>query len=260
MNRKLWNVFAGLGAIAMSTVWTGQACAQTSEVKEKPALYTYVADWNFPREQWANVKKAIASTQRVMDKALAEGTLVGYGTDEILVHQADGQTHDDWWSSMSLAGVLSVLDQIGKGGDSASSVLTSATDHRDNIYVSHYYNWKPGALKDGYTYEGSYRLKPDAPDGAVDLISKRLVVPLLEKLLADGTLQEYEVDTQEIHTEAPGMFSIVYLAAHADGLDKVNAALDEAIRTDPMGSMAFAAMVDLSAHHDDLAHSRATYK
>jgi hypothetical protein len=111
MNRKLWKVFAGLGAVA--AVWAGQAGAQTSEVKEKPALYTYVADWNFPRERWADVEKATASTQKVMDKALAEGTLVGYGTDEILVHQADGQTHDDWWSSMSLAGVLSVLDQIG---------------------------------------------------------------------------------------------------------------------------------------------------
>jgi hypothetical protein len=260
MNRKWWKVFAGLGVVAMSPVWAGQASAQTSEVKEKPALYTYVADWNFPRERWADVEKATASTQKVMDKAMADGTLVGYGTDEILVHQADGQTHDDWWSSMTLAGVLNVLEQIGKGGDSSSSVLTSATDHRDDIYVSHYYNWKPGTLKDGYTYEASYRLKPDAPGGAVDLISKKLVVPLLEKLLADGTLQEYEVDTQEVHTEAPGMFTIVYLAVHADGLDKVNAALDEAIKSDPMGATAFSAMVDMAAHHDDLAHSHATYK
>jgi hypothetical protein len=253
-------VFAGLGAVAMSAVWAGQAGAQTTEVKEKPALYTYVADWNFPRERWADVEKATVSTQKVMDKAIADGILVGYGADEILVHQADGQTHDDWWSSMSLAGVLTVLDQIGKGGDSASSVLTSATDHRDAIYVSRYYNWKPGTLKDAYTYEASYRLKPDAPDGAVDLLSKRLIAPLLEKLLVDGTLQEYEVDTQDIHTEAPGMFTIVYLTAHAEGLDKVSAALDEAIKADPLGATAFASMVDVSAHHDDLAHSRATYK
>ena len=30
-------------------------------------------------------------------------------------------------------------------------------------------------------------------------------MPLLEKLFADGTLREYEVDTQAIHTEAPGL-------------------------------------------------------
>jgi hypothetical protein len=115
-------------------------------------------------------------------------------------------------------------------------------------------------VKDGYTYTAYYRLKPDAPDDAVSILSKRLVVPLLEKLLADGTLQEYEVDTQAIHTEAPGTFLIVYIATHADGLDKVNAALAEEIKSNPMGGVGFQSMVDLSAHHDDLDRTNATYK
>ena len=85
-------------------------------------------------------------------------------------------------------------------------------------------------------------------------------MPLLEKLFADGTLREYEVDTQAIHTEAPGSFSIVYLAANADGLDKVNAALDEAIKSNPLGGVAFGSMVDITAHHDELGRTNATYK
>jgi hypothetical protein len=36
-------------------------------------------------------------------KALADGTIVGYGNDEDLVHQAYGETHDNWWSAMSMA-------------------------------------------------------------------------------------------------------------------------------------------------------------
>ncbi len=260
MNGKVWKVFAGLCALGMSAVWAGQAGAQTSEVKEKPALYTYVADWNIPRAQWADMEKSYAATQKLMDKAISDGTIVGYGSDVTLVHQGDGVTHDDWWSAMSLAGVLNVLDQLEKGGGSSTSVLDSATNHFDNVYVSRYYNWHPGAVKDGYTYEASYRLKPDAPDDAVETLSKKLIVPLLEKLFADGTLREYEVDTQEIHTEAPGNFTIVYLAANAEGLDKVNAALDEAMKADPLGGVAFTSMVDLSAHHDDLARSQATYK
>jgi len=260
MNGKVWRVFAGLCALGMSVVWAGQAGAQTSEVKEKPALYTYVADWNIPRAQWADMEKSYAATQKLMDKAISDGTIVGYGSDVTLVHQGDGVTHDAWWSAMSLAGVLNVLDQLEKGGGSSTSVLDSATNHFDNVYVSRYYNWHPGAVKDGYTYEASYRLKPDAPDDAVQTLSKRLIVPLLEKLFADGTLREYEVDTQEIHTEAPGTFTIVYLAANADGLDKVNAALDEAMKSDPLGGVAFTSMVDLSAHHDNLDRSQATYK
>src|ERR1700728_5486578 len=220
MNGKMWKVLTGLCALGMSAVWAGQAGAQTSEMKEKPALYTYVADWNIPRAQWADMEKSYAATQKLMDKAVSDGTIVGYGSDVTLVHQGDGVTHDDWWSAMSLAGVLNVLDQLEKSSDSATSVLASATNHFDNIYESRYYNWHPGATKDGYTYEASYRLKPDAPDDAVDTLSKKLIVPLLEKLVADGTLHEYEVDTQAIHTEAPGSFLIVYVAKNAEGLDK----------------------------------------
>ncbi|MGA3223275.1 MAG: hypothetical protein ABSC65_05910 [Acidobacteriaceae bacterium] len=260
MNGKFWKVFTGLGAVAMSAVWAGQACAQTSEIKEKPALYTYVADWNIPREKWGDMEKSYAGTQKILDKAVADGTIVGYGSDVTLVHQGDGVTHDDWWSAMSLAGVLNVLDQLEKASDSSTSVLASATNHFDNVYESRYYNYHPGTVKDGYTYEASYRLKPDAPDDSVEVLSKKLIVPLLEKLFADGTLREYEVDTQAIHTEAPGLFTIIYLAASAEGLDKVNAALDAAIKADPLGGVAFGSMVDISAHHDELGRSMATYK
>jgi hypothetical protein len=260
MNGKLWKVFAGLGAVAISAVWAGQAGAQTSEVKEKPPLYTYVANWNIPRAEWPDMEKAGAANQKILDKAIGDGTIVGYGADVNLVHQGDGVTHDDWWSAMSLAGVLHVLDQFAKSGDSTGSVLDTATNHFDNVYVSRFYNWHPGSWKDGYTYAASYRLKPDAPEDSVDTLSKRLIVPLLEKLLADGTLHEYEVDTQAVHTEAPGTFLIVYLAAQAEGLDKVNAALEEAIKSNPLGGVAFESLVDLTAHHDELDHSSATYK
>jgi hypothetical protein len=260
MNGKVLKVFAGLGVVAMSAVWTGQAGAQTLEIKEKPALYTYVADWNIPREKWGDMDKSYAGTQKLMDKAVADGTIVGYGSDVTLVHQGDGVTHDNWWSAMSLAGVLNVLDQLEKASDSSTSVLASATNHFDNVYESRYYNYHPGTVKDGYTYEASYRLKPDAPDDSVEVLSKKLIVPLLEKLFADGTLREYEVDTQAIHTEAPGSFTIIYLAASAEGLDKVNAALDAAIKADPLGGVAFGSMVDITAHHDELGRSMATYK
>ena len=55
----------------------------------------------------------------------------------------------------------------------------------------------------------TYELKPDAPDNAVDTISQNVVVPVLEKMLADGTIIEYEIDVLSVHTQAPGTFSIV---------------------------------------------------
>jgi len=260
MSRELWKVFAGLGALAMSAGWTGLAAAQMAEVKEKPPLYTYVAEWNIPRAQWAEMAKGNAASQKIMDQSVADGTILGFGSDRTVVHQSDGITHDEWWSAMSMAGVLNVLDRLEKASDSGSSVLASATDHSDEIYISRYYNWHPGSWKGGYTFEASYTLRPDAPDDAVAMLSKNMIVPVLEKLFTDGTIDEYEIDSQAVHTEAPGTFQIVYLTPNAEGVDKVNAAIREAVKSKPLDGPAFESMVTDPAHRDSLLRSDATYK
>lgn len=256
MNRKLWGLLAGIWALVLLTLVASPLFAQTA-VKEKPPLYSYVANWVIPRAQWAELEKSNAADDSLMQKALANGTIVGYGNDINLMHSSDGATHDDWWSAMSIAGLLGVLDQL-KG--STAPVLNSATKHWDNIYVSRYYNWHSGTMKGGYGNVSMYKLKADAPDSAVDLLSKNLVAPLMEKLLADGTISEYEIDTEAYHTDAPGMFAIVYLTPNAVGIDKVNAAIMETLKANPLSGPAFGSMVDFSAHRDFLARSNATYK
>jgi hypothetical protein len=79
-------------------------------------------------------------------------------------------------------------------------------------------------------------------------------------VLADGTIHEYEIDTQAIHREAPGTFLIVYIAASAEGLDKVNTALQEALKASPLNGSALGSMTDSSAHRDELTRTNATYK
>jgi len=236
------------------------ALGQTPEVKEKPRMFTYVSNWSIPRAQWPDVDKTTGVTQGILEKSFADGTLVGYGNDTNLVHQPEGSTHDFWWSAMSLAGLINVLEQVRKSSNATSPVLSSATKHWDDIFVSRYYNWHSGSWKDVYTYGSSYKLKADAPDDAVDQLSKNLIVPIMEKLLANGTIHEYEIDTQAVHTEAPGTFWIFYIAANAEALDKVNAAIRESFKANPMGGPAFASMVDFAPHRDELARTNASYK
>jgi hypothetical protein len=259
MKRTLFS-FAGLCTLAMAAVWAVPAGAQMAEVKEKPPMYSYVSFWNIPRAQWGEMEKADAADKPLLDKAVASGAIIGYGNDVNMVHQPDGSTHDEWWSSMSMAGLMSVLDQFYKNGSATSSVLESATKHWDGIYVSRYYNWHSGSWQGLYTHGGSYKLKADAPDDAVDMISKGLLVPLLEKQLANGTIQEYEIDTEAIHTDAPGTIWVFYIATNADSLDKVNAAVRDSRKTNPLGGAAFDSMIDFSAHRDYLARTNATYK
>jgi hypothetical protein len=260
MNKKAWSVVAGLCALAMSTGLATPARAQMSEVKEKPPMYSYVSFWNIPRTQWPEMAKADAADQKILEKAVANGSIVGYGNDVSLVHLPDGATHDDWWSAMSMAGVLDVLDQFYKSGSATTPVLASATKHWDGIFVSRYYNWHSGSWKDLYTHGASYKLKADAPDDAVEKLSKHMIAPLMEKMLAEGTIHEYEIDTEAIHTEAPGTFWIFYLAANADGVDKVSAAVREALKANPMSGPGFSSMVDFTEHRDFLARTSATYK
>jgi len=260
MNLKMGRVFAAVCALAMIAVLAVPAVAQMAEVKEKPPMYTYVGNWAIPRAQWAEMAKNTAADQPTLEKAMVAGTIVAYGNDVNLVHQADGETHDDWWSAMSMAGLLSVLDAFYKSGGTTTPALESATKHSDDIFVSRYYNWHPGSYKDVYTHGSSYALKADAPDDALDTLSKNLIVPLMEKMLAQGAIHEYEVDTQAIHTEAPGTFWLFYITANAEGLDKVNAALREALKANPMAGPAFGSMVDFKPHRDYLARTNATYK
>lgn len=260
MNNKFWKVFACVCAMAVSAFCAAPASAQMQEVKEKPRMYTYVAFWTIARPQWAEQDKLVASEQKMMEKAVADGSIVGYGDDKNLIHQVDGATHDTWFSATSMAGVLNVLDQIYKSGIPTAPVQATASRHWDGMYVSRFYNWHPGSWKDVYTAGAMYKLKADAPADALEMLSKTLFVPLLEKMLADGTIHEYEIDTEAIHTEAPGTFWIEYVAANAEALDKVNAAVREAQKANPLGGSSFNSVVDFKEHRDSLSRTNATYK
>ena len=259
MHRCIFRVIAVLCALSLLEICAAPAVAQ-SDVKEKPPMYTYVGNWAIPRAQWGEMEKANTADQPTYEKAFKAGTLVGYGNDVTIVHQGDGQTHDEWWSAMSMAGLLNVLEQFYASGSATSSALSSATKHWDGIYVSRYYNWKPGSYKNAYTRVATYKLKPDAPNDAVEMLSKTLFVPYFEKLLAEGSIVEYEIDTEAIHTDNPSIFAAVFIAANAEGLDKANAALQTLTKANPLVGPAIGSMVDFSAHRDELARTNATYK
>lgn len=249
-----------LGLLATGVLTAAPASAQTAEVKEKPPLYTYIGSFALPRSKWAEIEKQNVAEQKTFDKAVAGGRLVGYGTDVELVHTNDGFTHDSFWSSMSMGGVLGVLDDLEKGGTTTGSVLASATKHEDALVVSRYYNWKPGTTKGGYSHVASYTLKDNAPDNALDVISRSFGVPLFEKLLAEGSVMEYEIDEEQIHTEKPNRFWVVYLCKSADDLDKVNAALNGAFGATPFIGPALDSMVQNAEHRDYLSRTDAVYK
>jgi len=249
----VWTVFAGASSLVMAAVWATPASAQSAKVEERPPMYTMISSWVIPRAQLSELEKALVDT----NKALPVSSLIGYGADETVLHQTEGSTHRVWWSGMSMAAVLNALEEVLK---ISAPVLNRATNHWDGIFVSRFYNWHSGSSHGAYTQLTSFKLNAGAPDDAVESLSKNIFVPLFEKLLADGTLIEYEVDVQPEHTEAPDIFWISFITAKAEGLDKANAAIAEAFNTNPLFGPAFASAVNFAVHRDYLYRTEATYR
>lgn len=260
MNMRLWSALAGLCGFAVLTFGGLSSSAQSSPAQPKPPMYSYIANWQIPRSHWAEMPKAEAADKPIMEKALAAGTIVGYGDDELVVHSADGETHDDWWSSMSMAGLLKVREELFAAGTPMSPALEAATKHWDLLFVSRYYNRRPGAFKNAYTWVATYELKPDASGDALETLSQNVMAPFMEKMFADGTILEYEIDVMAVHSGAPGTFWVSWVTPTPEGVDKVNGALAETLKAEPMIAPAFGSATKGSAHRDELLFSEGAYK
>lgn len=251
---KAWAVSAARTALVVAVACAIPVLAPSAQVEQKPPMYTYVSKWTIPRAQWPELEKMLADTNKVL---AGGGSLVGYGSNETLLHQSGGSTHTVWWSAMTMGALLNVLAELHK---TSEPVLNVATNHWDGIYVSRFYHWRPGSAHGVYTQTTSYKLKADASRDAVDILSENIFVPLFEKLISDGTLIGYEVYVQAEHTEAPGSFGITFITAKAEGLDKANASIEDAFRANPLIGPAFDSEVDFAAHRDYLSRTEATYR
>lgn len=261
MKLSYWlSTVAGLAVLGMTATVSG---AQTGDVQEKPSLYRYVSYWTFPRDHWGEVDKYNAtSDQSTLAPALAAGTIVGYGDDENQVHSAEGFTHDNWWQTNSIAGLMKVLQAFHKGGRSSSPLLASSTKYWDQIYISNYYNWKAGSWKGAYSYSGTYKLKPDAPD-ADDVVRalSSFYVPVFEKMLADGIIVEYEIDQEMIHTtDSRPQVHFSFVMPSAEGLDKFRAALGDALDANSLIGPAFGSTMVNFTPQRDFVRVDATYR
>ena len=237
--------FACLALLAMS-----MAPAQAQEGGQ-PALYTYVAEWAVPREQWRDYVKASADEKVAMDKLVADGTIIGYGDFSILLHQEGRPTHGSWFTATSRAGLLNALDALYKLPQVTFPVM-AASKHWDFLTVSRMYGMKSGKFQGGYLGGGTFEVKPGGM-GAYMEITKKHIVPVMEKLKNEGVVTLYSIETEDFHMLTPGTVSFVYVTPEASGIDKVSDAIEAALTGHPAMDAAFRASADREKHRDFLA-------
>lgn len=224
---------------------------RAQDKSEKPTMYTYVAEWDTPRAQWPDIEKVYSGEKDEMDKLVADGTIVGYGSYITVVHEMDNSTHGSWFQASSMANLMKALWVIRKAA-TANSPVFSASKHWDFILESKQYGYQSGTFSDSYLRVSTWTIKQGMGE-EVEKFNKDFLVPLLDKLMADGSIRGYQIDDQSIHSQNPFMFNMAILANGADGIDKFYAALDEAYKKNSFAPMLYGESVDYSLHRDFLA-------
>jgi hypothetical protein len=212
----------GLAALAVLSA-AAPAAAQTAPATEP---YTFVAQWNVPRAQWAAFLADFdKNTKPVLEKHAAAGALISWGAFESIVHEADSYTHGAWWSATSYAGIEKVRLELVKTA-AASASLAAATGHRDYYLRSIVGGGKSGS-GEGYLSVSSYLLKVGKAQEWRQFWEKN-IKPGFDELVAKGTLVGYSIDVEDVHTDSPMRRFVVTMTPSAEADDQVVAALDAA--------------------------------
>jgi hypothetical protein len=218
MSRSL---LPGLALAAVSL--SAPAFAQTPAAGA-PRPYTFVAQWEVPRANWAGwISDFDKNTRPVLEKLAADGTLTSWGAYESLVHTPGGMTHGVWWGSLTYAGIEKARQELVKGS-AASASLAAATSHRDYLLRSQAGASKPGAGSAAMLVS-TFVVKPDQTQQWRQLFDK-YNKGTYDDFVANGTALGYSLHTEDVHTDNPGLRFIVLVAPSVEGMDKARAAAD----------------------------------
>lgn len=249
-NRVTW-VF---GLLSLAPLVGIPLQAQNGEQTKAP-VYTYISEWAVPRAQWADMAKVDDADKPLMDKLIADGTLLGYGAYTNLLHQEGEATHGTWFTAASEGNVLKALEAVYAQPGSTTAPVEGASKHWDYMMVSRMHNQRSGKSEGGYITGGHWDVKPGEAR-AFNELTKSALLPIYEKLLADGTITSYGIEVEDFHSEKVGRVTFYFTTADTSEFDKANNAFDEALEKDPALAAAIWSMVEREGHRDFLARLR----
>ena len=223
--------------------------------KDKRPIYTYIAEWAVPRPMWADMEKVDEKDKPLLDKLVADGTLLGYGAFTNLIHQEGNPTHGSWFTASSEGNLLKALEAIYAQPGSIVTPVQSASKHRDSIMVSRIYGGHAGSQVGGYLSGDQWDVKPGEMHEYTELV-KSTLAPVCDKLLADGVLTAYGLETEDYHQGKLGRVTFYMATKDASGVDKASKAFDEAFEKNPALGAAFRSLVERDGHHDFLDRVR----
>lgn len=204
-----------------------------------------------------NMKKFITP---IGAKLLKDGTVSAYGLDIDMFHQP-GATNAALWievADFAAFGKAEEAIQVAlKASPQLATAIWAATDaaaHSD-IMVRHLFtNMKPapaGVLP--YTNFYAVKVKPGKIQEFGQLFEK-YQKPTYDKMVADGVILGYSVDTEAIHTEAESMVWIVSVLPDLAAKDKM-LVIGRAVPDRRAMQVAMTALTVEGSHRDSISQA-----
>jgi hypothetical protein len=210
--------------------------------------YTFVSEWNVPRGQWGAFAKEHDQRNAALQHLIADGTIIAWGSDENYVHTEDGYTHEDFFIATSRAGILKTLETLRPLG--AGGTFNAVTKHRDYFMHTLAHGGKTASATTGFVRVGYWMSKPGEGDAFVEHIRK-YILPMLDADIADGTVTMYNLDTQDIHTDAQGSYTLAVVYPGGEAMDRAYARL-AATKDNPAVAEVISNITVSDAHRDGL--------
>lgn len=213
---------AGLVVVAL-LVFSAPVALPQQEAAQ--TVYTYVSQFQVPRASWAQfTEDTEKSANPILQKALADGSIIAWGNFETLVHSAEGYSHVTAWQATSLAGITRVLDELRKAGPPRAGQI-AATKHEDLLLRAVVHRSSPVANGSGYARVVGVLAQPGKEDDYVALI-KKYIVPVLEDQFKKGNITFYAIEQQYVVNAPASLRSVVSFYPSAEAMDKAAAAIN----------------------------------
>jgi hypothetical protein len=230
-----------------------------SQMDQPQRVYTFVSQFQVPRANWAQYAEDTDKTAvPIMEKMMADGTILSWSTFEHIVHTPEGYTHGAAFSSTTIAGLTKVLDEVRKAGPRPGQI--ASTKHEDFLMQSTTHQATSGHWTTGYLRVVCQQSKPENPDGYPAALKKYLG-PTFDDQFKKGVITSYSIDLQYVITEAPSIRCGVFTYPNAESMDKwagaINATLEkmsDADRAAFFGSTVTDSRRDIMARLTHYAH------
>jgi len=206
------------------------------------------------------MEKADAEDKALFDSLVADGTLLGYGMFENRIHSDGGYTHGSWFQAASVGNIFKALERIYAQPGAVTTPVQAASKHLDYLMIANIHGTKPFTNSTGYLRVIGAQVKPGMED-EFTAAYRRYLVPVYDKLLAEGTIINYQLDWEYNIENAPGRFFSAVTLRDAEALDEARMAFGELFENNPAAWGALARTVVPNTRNDFLARvSNMTHK